>query len=170
MLIRWTHKGSVLGLPPGAVTAIEVDGLPTGYLLAISSSNSTSYAAESSNTGSVNIESFDVPSFASLHITDGTFGIIEELTGSFVSTSLYGGDKFNYFETRSFSAIGTTTGTIKPQVLIGPFTASVIRYDMFSGSAPYYTSSGGASPTPTGSTTVVPTEGQLFPRGVYAYE
>jgi len=171
MLVRWARSGSELGESGGDTTTIEVDNLSTGYSIAVSTSISMSYAAESSNTGSINIQSFDDPSFSSLHILDGSDVVIEELTGSFVSGSIYGGDKYNYYATRSIVAIGTTTP--KPQVFTSA-TASVLRYDLYSGSAPFYviTSGSGPGPTPTGSASgaIVPLAGQLFPRGVYAYE
>jgi len=174
MLVRWTRSGSVIGQSGGPTTIIEVDNLSTGYSVVVSSSVSVSSAAESSNTGSIDIQDFTEPSFSSLHIVDGSDVVIEELTGSFVSGSIYGGDKFNYYETRSTLAIGSVSGVVSPQIFSPPITASVIRYDLYSGSAPFYviTSGSGPGPTPTGSASgaIVPLAGQLFPRGVYAYE
>ena len=150
MLVRSTRSGSA--------STIVVSTLKTGYIVAVSSSVSTSYAVESGGTATIDASAFDPGVFVSLHVMAGTFDVPAEhgiLSGTFVSGNIFRGDVYAY--------------TTQSAVLKAANSQSIILVDWSPQVFPPILTSQTTGSAPTGSTTVIPTEGQIFPRGIYAY-
>ena len=156
MLIRYVRKGIDTGNDTGNSGSVQVNGLQTFYYAAVSSSLSTSFAQAGfvvAGTASISVSAFIPPTFVSLTILDSNFAVIETLSGSFVSGNIFGGDKFHWSESVSSFLMGD------------PISSSLVP---ISGALAYpqlnitTIVSGAAS----GAAAVIPTEGQVFPRGV----
>jgi hypothetical protein len=145
------RRGINTGNDTGESATVQVTSLTNLYYAAVSTSVSTSFAqAGLAGTASISVSAFIPPTFTSLTILDGNFSVIEELTGSFVSGNIFGGDKFHWSGSCSLFTIGHPT-----QSLIA--VSGALAYPV-----PLTTIISGAAAA------AVPTEGQVFPRGVFS--
>lgn len=144
MLVRTERSGSS--------TDVVVNLLPTDFIAAVSSAISTSNAQEAGGTATIDVSSFTPTEFASLHIMSTSFdspAIDGVISGTFVSGNIFGGDIYDY--------------TAESIALKGPGSQSVILIPAQPHVVPPIME---AAVTGGNGGVVVPTEGQIFPRGV----
>ncbi len=151
MLIRYVRSGSVSG-------TLEVTDLPSTFMAAVSSADSTSFAQESSGTSSIDVSGFSPLELASLHVLSGSISEeSERITGSFVSGNIFGGDKYRYSTQSLFFYGNITQSVVYIEIPLTVMTASVIADVPFQAAV-----TGDAT---GGAPAEVPREGQVFPRG-----
>lgn len=161
MLVRYQRKGIAGGEDTAATESLEVTRLPTDFIAAVSTSASTSFAQESGGTASLDMAGFGATAqFEAIFILSGSISIVsEQLSGSFVSGNIFGGDRFDYTtESLSVRNLAETSSL---------FVTGTIIEDSFKNLEFVYPAGGGGTGSGDGGGgTVPPTEGQIFPRGV----
>lgn len=160
MLVRYQRKGIAGGEDTAATESLEVTRLPTDFIAAVSTSASTSFAQESGGTASLDMAGFGATAqFEAIFILSGSISIVsEQLSGSFVSGNIFGGDRFDYTtESLSVRNLAETSSL---------FVTGTIIEDGFRNFTFIYPAAAGTGSGDGGGGTVPPTEGQIFPRGV----
>lgn len=160
MLVRYQRRGILDGVDTVATESLEVNRLPSTFIAAVSTSASTSFAQESGGTASIDMAGFGpTAEFAAIFILSGSISVVsEQLSGSFVSGNIFGGDIFDYTtESLSVSNLADTSSWFA--------TGSLVE-DNFKNFNFVYPAGGGGDGDGDGGGTAPPTEGQIFPRGV----
>jgi hypothetical protein len=147
MFIRYIRSGSDTG-------SIEVNGVPPAYLAVASSAVAAFSGSTASNTASVDLSALGAPwELASLHIVSGTVDgpLVEELTGSFISGNIFGGDMYSW-STRSIFA-----PDVSRSIIMVPLTMSFVGISV--------TTVAGGDGNGDGAGDDFTRIGQIYPRG-----
>lgn len=153
MLWRTARSGT-FGVGAGSVSgSITFNTIPSGFMVAVSTSTSTSWTQSDGTTGlKLDVSNFSPVggpwTFNSLHVRSASLSnFTEEIANSFFSGNIFGGDTYGY-DSRSMYYYD-----ISGTVLLIPITGTIINLTATS------TTTGSSGPTP-------PSTGQLFPRGI----